>query len=131
MSKGLCFFVLFTGADLKAQGVTDAASHYFFSGVSYMFPKFSEPVGFLTGKARHFVIQCSEDELFGTHSVRTAVEVLRSKHAIAEWVIADGLSHYNAQTYVPYLEQSVPWLVDSTFKQNKSFAPTFTLSTKN
>lgn len=80
---------------------------------SVAIPMASEPVGFLTGKVPHYVIQGQNDELFGTSSVRKAVEVMKSKNKRAELVIAEGLSHSEADQYVTYLQQSIPWILDT------------------
>lgn len=73
-------------------------------------PIASYPVGFLEGKVPHYVIQGRYDELFGTHSVQTAVDILQSKHRIVRLVIADELTHYELLPYVPYLRGSIGWI---------------------
>ena len=86
-------------------------------------PIASEPVGFLTGKVPHYVIQGQNDELFGTASVRRAVEVLKSKNKHAELVIAEGLSHSVANQYVTYLQQSIPWINQTTGSNKQAVTP--------
>jgi dienelactone hydrolase len=73
-------------------------------------PMASSPMGFLTGKVPHYVIQGEFDQEFGTASVKRAVGIMKSKNRRAELVIADSLFHENAGRYVPYLRQSIPWI---------------------
>ena len=73
-------------------------------------PMASDPVGFVTGKVPHYVIQGSRDELFGTSDVRRAVEIIKKNGKKAELVIADDLGHYEPGGYIPFLQQSVLWI---------------------
>ncbi|KAB2880224.1 hypothetical protein F9K33_06145 [bacterium] len=111
--------IIITGYSMGGIGTwyyADKYSDIFFAAI----PMASEPVGFLTGAVPHYVIQGQHDELFGTASVRRAVEVMHSNNRRAELVIADGLGHYEANSYVSYLQQSIAWITDTTatVKQN-------------
>jgi len=109
--------IVITGYSMGGIGTWYLADKYpdvFYAAI----PMASEPVGFLTGKVPHYVIQGSDDELFGTGSIQKAVEILKSKHRVVELVIADGLTHYSAEPYVSYLQHSVPWLADSTLQKS-------------
>lgn len=112
--------IIITGYSMGGIGTwyyADKHSDVFFAAI----PMASEPVGFLTGKVPHYVIQGQYDELFGTASVSNAVEVMRSKKRRVELVIADGLGHYEANAYVPYLQQSIPWINDTTVFAKRTF----------
>lgn len=105
--------IIITGYSMGGIGTwyyADKHSNIFYAAI----PMASEPIGFLTGDVPHYIIQGQNDELFGTASVRRAVEVLKSKHKRAELVIAEGLSHLQANLYVSYLQQSIPWINDTT-----------------
>lgn len=77
---------------------------------SHAIPMASEPVGFVTGKVPHYVIQGSRDELFGTSGVRRAVEVMQNNGKNAQLVIAENLGHSEADLYVPYLNECMAWI---------------------
>lgn len=77
-------------------------------------PVASSPMGFLTGKVPHYVIQGKYDEEFGTSSVRRAVDIMRSKNRRAKLVVADSLYHGPAESYIPYLRESISWINESS-----------------
>ncbi len=77
-------------------------------------PVASSPMGFLTGKVPHYVIQGEFDEEFGTTSVRRAVDIMKSKNRRAKLVVADSLFHGPAENYIPFLRESIPWINESS-----------------
>ncbi|MCB0834685.1 MAG: hypothetical protein KDC45_14550 [Bacteroidetes bacterium] len=102
-----------TGYSLGGIGTWFLADKY--ANEFYMaIPMASEPIGFLTGKVRHYIIQGEYDELFGTANVKEAARILKSNHGIVELVIAPQLLHTEANRYVPYLHQTIPWFTDTT-----------------
>jgi predicted peptidase len=76
-------------------------------------PIASTPIGYLSGKVPHYVIQGEYDEEFGTSPVRHAVEVIQSKHRKARLVIADSLGHGDINGYIPYLRDCITWFNDT------------------
>ncbi len=57
-----------------------------------------------------YAIHGSNDELFPASAALDVINQSIQLGSSIEWVVADGLDHYGACEYVPYLQEAVEWL---------------------
>ena len=72
-------------------------------------PVASQPVGFLTGKVPHYIIQGMRDESFGYIDVQTAYDVMKSKKRNVRLKLVD-LSHSQTSAYIIHVQESIEWI---------------------
>ncbi len=72
-------------------------------------PVASQPVGFLTGKVPHYIIQGKRDESFGYADVQTAYNVMKSKKRNVRLKLVD-LSHSQTSAYIIHVQESIEWI---------------------
>lgn len=63
-----------------------------------------------------YAIHGSNDELFSVSVASAAINQSIELGSSIEWVVADGLGHYAACEYVPYLKEAVEWLNEEVWK---------------
>ncbi len=57
-----------------------------------------------------YVIHSRQDEIFPLEPVEETVEALRAKGVAIEFVIVDGITHFETERFVPSLRAAVPWI---------------------
>jgi len=62
-----------------------------------------------------YVIHGSNDDLFPIATTETFVNESIAAGSDIQFVIADGLEHFNSCVYVPYLEDAADWLVNTVW----------------
>ena len=63
-----------------------------------------------------YVIHSRSDELFPIEPAATAVTKLQDQGNDVEFVVLDGVTHYNAGGYIEPLRAAVPWLKEKWAK---------------
>ncbi len=107
--------VIVTGYSMGGIGTWFVADKYsnLFTGA---IPMASAPVGFLSGKIPHYIIQGRYDELFILSDVRSAMKILRENDGIATLQIVDR-GHYEAGGYSEWLERGWDWIDSVNFSK--------------
>ncbi len=59
-----------------------------------------------------YVIHSTDDEVLAIEPTETAVDTLLGRGFPVEFVVLDGVSHYNTSLYTWYLHEAIPWLQD-------------------